>query len=254
MTKDRAVTAAIMDEYNQRKAECEAKEEAEEQYKALHCRCCPKCQRIIQKHQDGAQVVCGGVQIEIRVCPNPRCGVDTEKNAGCLYMSCTTCQCKWCWNCGEYGLGTTGRPAAHHVAVGTCTSVKNQVWLDACSQLFAENDRGCGHVFAKTQASNYIAKTIQQRETERKGGEDELGEMPALKTETKHEIETDLNMKCDACHEDIIGPRFECIHCPTFNCCTGCESKLEETNHHPANHAFRLYIEEDDDDEGEKKE
>ena len=44
-------------------------------------------------------------------------------------------------------------------------------------------------------------------------------------------------MKCDVCRDDIVGPRFECIHCPSFNCCASCEIKLSD-GIHPINHVM----------------
>eukprot|EP00913_Durusdinium_trenchii_P035693 g33398.t1 len=31
---------------------------------------------------------------------------------------------------------------------------------------------------------------------------------------------------CDICSKGILGPRFRCIHCPSYNACLKCESKL----------------------------
>lgn len=41
----------------------------------------------------------------------------------------------------------------------------------------------------------------------------------------------------------IVGPRFECLHCPTttegrYNVCFKCERQLHEPDGHPDNHAF----------------
>ena len=33
---------------------------------------------------------------------------------------------------------------------------------------------------------------------------------------------TEIYLKCDGCHEDIEGPIFTCIHCPSFHCCINC--------------------------------
>ena len=32
-------------------------------------------------------------------CINLKCGILTEKNGGCNYMKCTTCDIEWCWVC-----------------------------------------------------------------------------------------------------------------------------------------------------------
>lgn len=33
-------------------------------------------------------------------------------------------------------------------------------------------------------------------------------------------------MNCDGCKKQIVGPRFECIHCPSFSLCLACERQL----------------------------
>eukprot|EP00455_Lapot_gusevi_P043652 TRINITY_DN5339_c0_g1_i3.p1 TRINITY_DN5339_c0_g1~~TRINITY_DN5339_c0_g1_i3.p1 ORF type:complete len:585 (-),score=114.62 TRINITY_DN5339_c0_g1_i3:14-1768(-) len=33
--------------------------------------------------------------------PCPHCGVRTQKNGGCMYMSCIRCSKAWCWQCGK---------------------------------------------------------------------------------------------------------------------------------------------------------
>lgn len=32
-------------------------------------------------------------------CPNPDCGVETQRNAGCMHMTCPQCHHHWCWYC-----------------------------------------------------------------------------------------------------------------------------------------------------------
>eukprot|EP01046_Picozoa_sp_COSAG06_P022776 COSAG06_NODE_1781_length_8407_cov_9.719427_6_plen_541_part_00 len=36
-----------------------------------------------------------------KIAPCPRCGVNIEKNAGCLHMRCTQCNHNFCWCCGR---------------------------------------------------------------------------------------------------------------------------------------------------------
>ena len=35
----------------------------------------------------------------IKLCPNQRCGVPTEKRDGCNHMICVKCRVNWCWGC-----------------------------------------------------------------------------------------------------------------------------------------------------------
>jgi hypothetical protein len=38
-------------------------------------------------------------------CPNPRCRVPTQKNGGCMHMTCSSCRVHWCWVCKRYFHG-----------------------------------------------------------------------------------------------------------------------------------------------------
>jgi len=70
----------------------------------------------------------------IKMCPNPDCRVPTQKNGGCMYLQCRTCNQPWCWQCGEWGS------KVHHVS--TCNAPPNKAWLEASqSQLFDNEGR-----------------------------------------------------------------------------------------------------------------
>ena len=45
--------------------------------------------------------------------PCPHCKTPTEKNGGCMHMSCTKCGKHWCWQCGEsdHHVQACSRPA-----------------------------------------------------------------------------------------------------------------------------------------------
>ena len=60
--------------------------------------------------------------------------------------------------------------------------------------------------------------------------------------EAKHSVFDGVALKCDVCREDIVGPRFECIHCPSTNLCASCEGKIDASGVHPADHVFRLHV------------
>lgn len=64
-----------------------------------------------------------------RRCPNPDCGVMSQKVEGCLFLQCPRCRELWCWQCGEWGGGPSARPRPHHVFL--CTKLPTDVtWLD----------------------------------------------------------------------------------------------------------------------------
>lgn len=41
---------------------------------------------------------------------------------------------------------------------------------------------------------------------------------------------------CDACGNDIVGVRFQCMHCPCYNLCERCDATVE----HQPDHVFAL--------------
>ena len=54
-------------------------------------------------------------QDPVKLCPNPKCRVPTTKNGGCMHVICSTCNTEYCWQCGQWGGGDTGRERPHHV-------------------------------------------------------------------------------------------------------------------------------------------
>mmetsp|Transcript_113954 Transcript_113954/g.333003 ORF Transcript_113954/g.333003 Transcript_113954/m.333003 type:complete len:610 (+) Transcript_113954:121-1950(+) len=75
-----------------------------------------------------------GEEAVARRCPNPECSVMSQKVEGCLFLKCPRCRESWCWHCGAWGGGPSGRPQPHHVFV--CTDVPTDVtWLDGHSTL-----------------------------------------------------------------------------------------------------------------------
>lgn len=48
---------------------------------------------------------------------------------------------------------------------------------------------------------------------------------------------------CGSGGKSIIGPRFRCIHCPSFNCCLKCEERL--ATEHEEGHVFEIMFEDE---------
>ena len=156
--------------------------------------------------------LCGGITVEVKLCANPTCqggrdfknSTPTDRKDGCAWITCPNCTCNWCWCCGNYGNGTTGRPAPHHVHDKDCHAAPDAPWVAACRARYAKE--GCGHIIDLATAPKYQVKTKEERATARKEGA--LG--PAPKAEVIHEIFEGYNQKCDVCEMDIVGPRLEC--------------------------------------------
>lgn len=45
--------------------------------------------------------------------------------------------------------------------------------------------------------------------------------------------------ECSECEEEIVGPRFRCIHCADFNLCVNCDRKTDLSSH-PDDHVFEI--------------
>mmetsp|Transcript_136015 Transcript_136015/g.254197 ORF Transcript_136015/g.254197 Transcript_136015/m.254197 type:complete len:684 (+) Transcript_136015:73-2124(+) len=76
---------------------------------------------------------------DVKPCPNPKCGALTHKETGCHYMSCISCRENWCWQCGDWGGGPSGRPEPHHV--GSCNQPKNKDWMVKDASLLDSDGR-----------------------------------------------------------------------------------------------------------------
>jgi hypothetical protein len=60
---------------------------------------------------------------------------------------------------------------------------------------------------------------------------------PERAAQHRHMAGPDVPIQCDVCNEAIVGPRAECVHCPSHDRCIRCH--LEP---HPQNHVFRLHM------------
>jgi ariadne-1 len=70
----------------------------------------------------------------VKPCPNPDCGVATYKDDGCHWLLCPKCKENWCWQCGHWGGGPSGRPPPHHVDI--CNDPVNEEWFAKAKESF----------------------------------------------------------------------------------------------------------------------
>jgi len=140
--------------------------ERDEQWKAEHCRLCPKCRRAV------------------------------EKIDGCNTMVC-----------GENTHGGNRQP-------------------------------GCGHRFSWKDARPYKPRIGAARRL----ASSLLGRRGALGGRGVRHLFTQCGL-CGSGGKCIVGPRFRCIHCPSFSCCLKCEERLGDE--HEAGHVFEILFEDD---------
>jgi hypothetical protein len=75
---------------------------------------------------------------DVKLCPNPECRTKSTRISGCMFLTCPSCKCNWCWQCGDWG-SIKGRPAPHHV--GTCNKPPDKKWMNDSSNAFANDGR-----------------------------------------------------------------------------------------------------------------
>jgi len=137
--------------------------ERDESWKALNCRCCPRCRRPVVK-------------------------VD-----GCNTMVC-----------GENTHGGNRQP-------------------------------GCGHRFSWLSARPYRPAVGAARPS----GGSTLARAGAVGGRGVRHLFT----QCRFCEKCIVGPRFRCLHCPSFDVCQKCEPRVSEE--HEEGHVFEILFEDE---------
>lgn len=109
-----------------------------------------------------------------------------------------------------------------------------------CGQRVHNNAQpGCGHRFSWKDAKPY-----------RVGGAGTAPRPPPPPHPRRGAISgrgvRHLSVQCGLCGSGgkcIVGPRFQCIHCPSFSSCLKCEPRL--ATEHPEEHVFRIMFEDD---------
>ncbi|CAM9848384.1 unnamed protein product [Choristocarpus tenellus] len=66
-------------------------------------------------------------------------------------------------------------------------------------------------------------------------------EAPKAAARVRHMIAPGIPILCDRCHDEVVGPLFRCIHCPTFVCCLDCQDAASRDVRH-ARHTFRIFF------------
>lgn len=55
----------------------------------------------VWRSKDGGEDVLSAQLLLKNTKPCPKCKTKTEKNGGCMYITCTQCRIGWCWHCGD---------------------------------------------------------------------------------------------------------------------------------------------------------
>lgn len=113
--------------------------------------------------------------------------------------------------------------------------------IDGCdSMVCGENyhggdvQQGCGKGFQWDKAPPYEAEIPSQPKIN-----EFLAKAPQQAQDYRHDE------SCDGCGEEIVGLRFSCLHCPSFNLCASCE-RVGTQPEHPKEHVFRIFTSEDE--------
>eukprot|EP00421_Protoceratium_reticulatum_P016670 CAMPEP_0168381210 /NCGR_PEP_ID=MMETSP0228-20121227/12759_1 /TAXON_ID=133427 /ORGANISM="Protoceratium reticulatum, Strain CCCM 535 (=CCMP 1889)" /LENGTH=634 /DNA_ID=CAMNT_0008394301 /DNA_START=45 /DNA_END=1949 /DNA_ORIENTATION=- len=108
-------------------------------------------------------------------CPNPKCGIIAHKESGCHYLHCPHCKVNWCWQCGDWGGGGSGRPEPHHVH--DCNNPVNQDWYSVTSKLSVFDNEG-KYWFYQERHANHLS-SLAFAEKLRKAVQDMVSEISA---------------------------------------------------------------------------
>jgi len=118
--------------------------------------------------------------------------------------------------------------------------------LEGCDSMVCGADyhggnvqNGCGQRFVWTQSQPYKSQGL-------KGPTQE--EFKAQKPIPVNRVNHGDWRLCDECRKPIVGLRFACVHCASFNLCENCEFKVE----HEKNHVFKVF-EKEEEEEKEKQ-
>lgn len=109
--------------------------------------------------------------------------------------------------------------------------------IDGCNSMVCGEDthggnrqQGCGHRFQWDKARAYQAAP-DSRPLPRLDVQD----VKVRGAGIRHPF-----CRCSRCRQDIVGPRFRCIHCPDYNLCASCDSDAAVAQDHPASHVFQI--------------
>lgn len=109
--------------------------------------------------------------------------------------------------------------------------------IDGCNSMVCGEDthggnrqQGCGHRFQWDKARAYQAAP-DSRPLPRLDVQD----VKVRGAGIRHPF-----CRCSRCQQDIVGPRFRCIHCPDYNLCASCDSDAAAAQDHPASHVFQI--------------
>jgi len=99
--------------------------------------------------------------------------------------------------------------------------------LDGCDSMVCGSDyhggnvqNGCGQRFAWSTSKQYKSQGLPSGPEEEKLKSNK----PPLPVSKQHHGEW---LNCDGCNKNIVGLRFMCIHCASFNLCEECEYKVD---------------------------
>uniref|UniRef100_A0A6B2L4W0 RBR-type E3 ubiquitin transferase n=1 Tax=Arcella intermedia TaxID=1963864 RepID=A0A6B2L4W0_9EUKA len=113
--------------------------------------------------------------------------------------------------------------------------------LEGCDSMVCGSDyhggniqNGCGKRFNWSQSQPYKSTGLSGPKTV------EFQPPPNPKQRTRH---GDW-IPCDNCKQQIVGLRFSCVHCRSFNLCENCEFKVD----HHKNHVFRIFEKTEEDE------
>lgn len=102
---------------------------------------CSNAKAWLAKEEEMAGLAkCKNAVLDTKPCPNPDCRVLAHKMTGCHYLCCPQCKEHWCWQCGDWGGGPSGRREPHHVS--DCNNPVNKDWYKSAAAVDVFDNEG----------------------------------------------------------------------------------------------------------------
>jgi len=127
--------------------------------------------------------------------------------------------------------------------------------IDGCDRVLCGRDcdanvnhqHGCGRHFYFSKAKKYVPAAAKRIPFKPMRAEDLLKPHIVARIDGRG-----IPFMCSSCHDPIKGPRFQCLHCPSFDICMKCEKQYVEGGGsrqvHSPKHAFKVIYPTDSED------
>lgn len=190
----------------------------------------------------GAAIPCGGdSQVSVFQCRGKGCGRTVALAAG-------EARRRWACSCGAApvctGCGTD--PYHYHALCGDVQLLRRRwlQWVQGGREAYHSLERRAQReATAQQRALREAMKRHAELSGSARSGRRRAPPAVARRRAVSGRGVRHLFTQCCLCGKCIVGPRFRCIHCPSFSSCSKCEPKLQLQHDHE--HVFQIMFEDE---------